>query len=73
MEYDEDLKILVKKRLQAMPPEISFSVGKFGDFSRDELIQEVEKESEVGKDIMEMQLNFIRTMPILLKKSNNKK
>lgn len=68
MEYDEDLKLLVKKRLQAMPPDISFSIGKFGDFSRDELIQEVEKESEVGKDIMEMQINFIRKMPVLLKK-----
>ena len=68
MEYDEDIKLLVKKRLLAMPPDISFSIGEFGDFTRDELIEEVEKESELGKEIIEMQINFIRKMPVLLKK-----
>ncbi len=66
--YDEDIKLLVKKRLLAMPPDISFSIGSAGDFSRDELINEVEKESEIGKEIIEMQLNFIQKMPQLLKK-----
>ncbi len=68
MEYDQDIKILVKKRLLAMPPDISFSIGESGDFSRDELVREVEKETEVGKEIIEMQVDFIRRMPALLKK-----
>ncbi len=68
MEYDEDIKQLVKKRLSAMPPEISFSVGNHGDFSRDELILEVEKESEIGKEMIEMQIEFIKKMPTLLKR-----
>jgi len=61
-EYIEYLKKLVKERLSAMPPEVSFSVGDFGDFTRDELIEEVEKGTEVGKEAIEMQLNFIRKM-----------
>ena len=67
-EYDEDIKKLVKKRLAVMPPDISFSVGDFGDFSPNELIQEVDKGSEIGNEIIEMQLGFIRKMPELLKK-----
>ena len=67
MEYGEDIKILVKKRLLAMPPDISFSIGEYGDFSRDQLIREVEKGTDIGKDLMEMQINFIRKMPHLFK------
>lgn len=67
-DYDNDIKKLIKKRLSAMPPDISFSVGEFGDFTRDELIQEVDKESEIGKEMIEMELNFIKKMPSLLKK-----
>ena len=66
-DYD-DIKKLIKKRLSAMPPDISFSVGNFGDFTRDELIQEIDKGSEIGKEMIEMELNFIKKMPSLLKK-----
>lgn len=67
----EYLKKLVKERLSAMPPDVSFSVGSFGDFTRDELILEVEKESEIGKETIEMQINFIRKMPRIIDKSIN--
>ena len=66
---EEDLnyvKKLVKERLAAMPPDVSFSIGDFGDFTRDQLIDEVDKYSEVGKEAIEMQLNFIRKMPKIL-------
>lgn len=67
MEYGEEIKTLVKKRLLAMPPDISFSIGEHGDFSRDQLINEVEKGTDIGKDMIEMQVNFIRKMPHLFK------
>jgi hypothetical protein len=65
--YDEDIKKIVKKRLLAMPPEISFSVGGFGDFSRDQLINEIDDDSDIGKEIVEMQVNFLKKIPKLLK------
>lgn len=65
-ESPDYLKKLVKERLRAIPPNVSFSIGDFGDFSRDELIQEVEKNTEVGKAIINMQIDFIRKMPQLL-------
>lgn len=67
MEADtEYIKKLVKERLHAMPPEVSFSVGNFGDFTRNQLIEQVEQGTEVGKAAIEMQLAFIRKMPRLL-------
>ena len=67
MEADMDyLKKLVKERLHAMPPDVSFSVGNFGDYTRNQLIEEVDKGTEVGKAAIEMQLTFIRKMPRLI-------
>ena len=60
------IKKLVKERLHAMPPEISFSVGNFGDFTRDELIEQVDQGTNVGQAAIEMQIDFIRKMPRLL-------
>lgn len=65
----EYLKKLVKERLLAMPPDVSFSIGNFGDFTRDELIREVGKYSEVGKEAIDMQINFIKKMPRILSKN----
>ena len=64
----EYIKKLVKERLRAMSPDVSFSIGNYGNFTRDELIREVDKNSEIGKAIIEMQLTFIRKMPELLLK-----
>ena len=49
-----------------MPPDVSFSVGHFGDYTRDELIEEVDNDTKVGKATIEMQINFIKKMPRLL-------
>lgn len=56
---------LVVTRLQSMPPNTSFSVGNYGDFTRDELISEVKNGTPVGKAAIEMELNFLREMPKL--------
>ena len=60
--YGDDVKRIVLKRLQAIPPNVTFSIGEQGRFTRDELISQVEKGTSVGKAAVEMQLNFIRKM-----------
>lgn len=66
MEEDKEYqKRLVRIRLAAMPPNVSFSIGNYGDFTPQQLIEEVNKESEIGKATIEMQLSFIRKMPKL--------
>lgn len=68
IEVDEKyLKKLVITRLNAVPPDVSFSIGQYGDFTRNQLIEEVEKGTEVGKAATEMELNFLRKLPLLAK------
>lgn len=50
-------------RLNAIPPDMSFSIGSYGDFTRNQLIEEVEKESDIGKAATEMELRFLRKLP----------
>ena len=64
IEVDEKyLKKLVVTRLNAVPPDVSFSIGKYGDFTRDQLIEQVEKGTDVGKAATEMELSFLRKLP----------
>jgi len=57
------LKKLVITRLNAIPPDVSFSIGEYGDFTRNQLIEEVEKDTKVGKATTEMELSFLRKLP----------
>ncbi len=68
-DYGDDIKRIVLKRLQAIPPNVTFSIGEQGRFTRDELITEVEKGTSVGKAAVEMQLNFIRKMTTIAAQS----
>lgn len=60
---DEYIKRLVITRLNAMPPNVSFSIGNYGDFTTKELIEQVAKGTNVGKATIEMELTFLREMP----------
>jgi hypothetical protein len=68
MNQDEDVKELVKIRLMSIPSNIKISIGKFGEFSRDQLIEEVEKGSPAGDAIIRMELLFIRKMASISKR-----
>ncbi len=68
MTHSDDVKELVKLRLMSTPSNIKVSIGNYGEFSRDQLIEEVEKETPVGEAAIEMELLFIRKMPTLAKR-----
>lgn len=68
MAYDKNVKELVILRLKAVPSNLSISIGGHGEFTRDQLIEEVKKGSEVGEAAVRMELLFIRQMPQLAKR-----
>ncbi|MFA4946718.1 MAG: hypothetical protein WC607_04260 [Candidatus Micrarchaeia archaeon] len=68
MTDDVYLKELVIMRLRAMPPNTSFSIGGFGDYSRDQLIGEVQKRSDIGQAAINLELKFLREMPRISEK-----
>jgi len=59
---DREMRELVIARLKTLPSDIKLSVGSVGDFTRDELIEHVEKKDELGKKIIEVQMEYLRML-----------
>ena len=55
----EQLKKLVIERVNVMPDTLRISVGS-DDFDKESLLNHVREEDEVGTQIMEMELDFLR-------------
>jgi len=58
----EEIKKIVVARLEILPENKKISIGNFGEFSKDELIENVNKNSEIGNKIIEIELEFLRAM-----------
>jgi len=59
-EITEEIKELVIARLDAIPSNKKISIGNYGEFTKEELIEGVRSGSEVGKKIIEVELEFLR-------------
>lgn len=55
-------KQLVVARLEALPPNVGISVGSDDSFTRQELLQHVEDEDNIGKKYIESDLEFLRAL-----------
>ena len=53
---------LVVARLSTMPPTMKIYVGGEGSFNKDELIKHVELRDSIGKLIIDMHVNYIRSL-----------
>lgn len=60
--YDDDVKNLVVARLKALPSDLILSMGLDGSFSKKELIEHVENEDDIGTKIVEIQMDYLRTL-----------
>lgn len=58
---DEEVRKLVVARLSILSPETHVCIGSDGSFSRDELIASVEAGDEIGKEIADIQLEWLRS------------
>lgn len=61
-EITEEIKELVIARLETIPSNKKISIGSYGEFSKEELIEGVKSGSEVGKKIIEVELEFLRAL-----------
>jgi len=59
-EISEKIKELVIARLDAISSNKKISIGNYGEFTKEELIEGVRSGSEVGKKIIEVELEFLR-------------
>ena len=57
---DEEIRKLVIARLKLLSSDTMKSIGSMGTFSRDELIERVEKGDEVGETIKNIEMEWLR-------------
>ncbi|MCK5023383.1 MAG: hypothetical protein KAS04_04375 [Candidatus Aenigmarchaeota archaeon] len=54
--------------IMSSPQNIKVCIGSFGCFTKDQLIEEIEKGSAIGDIAIRMELTFIRKMPLISKR-----
>ena len=59
---EKEIIDLVVARLQNLPSNKEISIGSSGEFTKDELIEHVKKDDEVGKKMVAIEIDFLRSM-----------
>ncbi len=59
---NQNLKKIIIARLRNMPDNLELSIGGKGPFNKDFLIESVEADSEIGKQIVDIQWKYMQDM-----------
>lgn len=59
---DEEIRKLIVARLRSLSSDKRISIGSEGEFTKDELINRVEKNDKVGKKIIAIQLQYLKSL-----------
>ena len=70
-DFDQEIIDLVVARLNAMPSNISISIGNEGNFEIRDLIERVKINDKIGKKMIEMQLSYLRSIKQLTQENND--
>ncbi len=62
METEKEIIDLVIARLQNLPSNKEISIGSFGEFTKEELIEHVKKDDTIGQKMIEIEMGFLRSM-----------
>ncbi len=62
MSLSEEMKELVIARLDTLPSGKKISIGNYGEFTKDEIIQHIRKGDSVGNKMIEIEMEFIRAI-----------
>jgi len=61
-EIAKEAKELVIARLLLLPSGKKISIGSYGNFTKEELIENINKGNEVGKKIIEIEMDFLKAL-----------
>lgn len=59
---EKNLIELVVSRLQTMPDDQEISVGAEGNYTKNQLIQHVKKNDELGRKFVEIELHYLQSL-----------
>lgn len=57
-----DIEALVLARLETIPDDKIISIGSNGEFNKYELMEHVKNDDEIGKKIIEVELNYLKSL-----------
>ncbi|MDP3004336.1 MAG: hypothetical protein Q8N43_02430 [Candidatus Azambacteria bacterium] len=60
IQYDENVKELVIKRLETLPDGAVISIGSGQEFNKEELIKSIREGNDIGQKIVEIELSFLQ-------------
>lgn len=61
-EIQNDIKRLVLARLEMLPRDKKMSIGSSGELSRDQMISHVKDGDEIGKKIIQVEMDFLQAL-----------
>tara|TARA_Y100000294_G_C8381002_1_gene266747 strand:+ start:380 stop:622 length:243 start_codon:yes stop_codon:yes gene_type:complete len=56
------LKDLVLARIDIMPQNFKLSIGNKGTFNKEQIMESVKRGDQIGKQVIDMQINFIKAL-----------
>ena len=59
MNRSEEIKELVIARLDTLSPDKKISIGSFGEFTKEQIIQHVQKGDSIGNKMIEIEMEFL--------------
>jgi len=59
---NREIRQLIIERIKTLSPGWKISIGKEGDFSKEELIKHIQKGDKIGEKITKVQLSYLRSM-----------
>lgn len=62
MDTEKGIIDLVVARLQNLPSNKEISIGSAGEFTKDDLIEHVKRDDELGKKMIAVEMDFLRSM-----------
>ncbi|MEK7170138.1 MAG: hypothetical protein AAB767_02530 [Patescibacteria group bacterium] len=62
MDVEKEIIDLVVARLQNLPSNKEISIGSSGEFTKDQLIEHVRKADDVGRKMIAIEMDFLRSM-----------
>lgn len=57
----QEEKKIVLERLKRMPPTLKLSIGSYGSFSRAQIIEQIENDTEIGELFVSMHMKYLRS------------
>ncbi|HLC62856.1 MAG TPA: hypothetical protein VJJ21_00905 [Candidatus Nanoarchaeia archaeon] len=58
----EDVKQLVLIRMETLSSHKKISIGSYGEFSKEEIIQHIKDDDEIGKKMIQVEMEFLRAL-----------